>query len=258
MGWKRINGKDYYYAWREDFFGGREVCIGRGPDVVHVKEHIEGKRKARALDRVTARRLFKFSAEVDRQAKMLAAEVNLLVIKMMRDRGYHYKKSEWRKMQDKSKRNTDGWSPAELRLLEVDKVSTIEHHIRRLALSGLRSAGPNMQPLNDSDLDQIHQEVIDKLIELRAQFRFDESSPIEKLLIEQIMTAWVQWYIASWQVETTATDNDYHKKNIYLEKKYARCQSRLSRTIDQLSKLRTVPRIHLMDSKPVHSHECGI
>ncbi|HLO97065.1 MAG TPA: hypothetical protein VK171_00605 [Fimbriimonas sp.] len=138
----------------------------------------------------------------------------------------------------------------ELRVAEIEKISTMEHTIRMLALNGLRRIGPEII-LQDYDQKEIIENIHTKLIEQRQTLGYEESSMLEKMVIEQIMTLWVQWYVAGWQVEAMPYGDAYMKQNHYLERRFLRCQSRLMRGYDQLARMRAVPREYLIGGRPL-------
>ncbi len=76
--------------------------------------------------------------------------------------------------------------------------------------------------------------------ELRQELQYDDANPFDKLLIEQILVAWVQWYVAGWLLDGELAQKRSWRENQYFTQRYQQCQSRLTRAIAQLSKLRLI------------------
>lgn len=283
MGWKTVKGTQYFYEYVREGGKSRYKCWGYGREAREAAARVERKRQLR----IEQAECLKEWSRIDRAVRELSAkskrEVRREVGSRLAKHGYRFVYGHWRKMKEPLQEEAgdlafaghlwlekegfppgdlatlssdDGPTENELRLSKIQDIGTMEHTIRMLALDGLRRTGPD-RTLQDYDKIEIQEDAHTKLIHLKEKLRYDQSSEIEKLVIEQIMTAWVQWYVAGWQVETMPMEEDQLKKNHYLERKYSRCQTRLARSLDQLARLRCVPRAYLVDGKPGKGESSG-
>lgn len=118
-------------------------------------------------------------------------------------------------------------------------------NIRRVAIEALRgipkpenAEGPTVTLT--CNIDQTIADIDAHVEALRRDFQYDEANPFDKLLIEQILVAWVQWYVASWLLDGQLAQSRSWRENQYFIQRYELCQSRLTRAIDQLARIRLI------------------
>ncbi len=117
--------------------------------------------------------------------------------------------------------------------------------IRRIAVEALRGIPDSDQDDGPSvtltcDIDQTIAEIETHVEALRKDFQYDDANPFDKLLIEQILVAWVQWYVASWLLDGQLAQKRSWRENQYFTHRHQLCQTRLTRAIDQLARLRLI------------------
>ena len=83
-------------------------------------------------------------------------------------------------------------------------------------------------------------EVETKVLELRQDLQYEHANPIDKLVIEQLLTAWVQWYVSGWLLEGELIPNRTWRQNQYFLRRYQTSQAKLTKAIDQLSRIRQI------------------
>ncbi len=121
--------------------------------------------------------------------------------------------------------------------------------IRRIALEALRGiTRPNQEPCVAiaCNIDQTIAEVESKVHAMRQEFQYEDANPFDKLVIEQLLLAWVQWYVAGWLLEGELSRDRTWRENHYFTKRYHQCQFRLSKAIDQLARIRQISGSYLI------------
>ena len=126
-----------------------------------------------------------------------------------------------------------------------DMPEHLGYEIRRIALEALRGipspkADEPHVPLV-CDIEETIVNVEEKVAQLRRDLQYEESNTFNRLVIEQLLTAWVQWYVAGWLLEAELPADRSQGQNQYFSQRYQHCQTRLTKAIDQLAKIRQIP-----------------
>lgn len=144
-------------------------------------------------------------------------------------------------------------TPRRSSISTLDNFRQLGNDIRRVALEAFRSFASlcsadqeGQYVTTPSDVDQTITQIETQVEVMRQDFQYDEANAFDKLLIEQILVAWVQWYVASWLLDGQLAQNRTWRENQYFTQRYQQCQSRLTRSIDQLAKLRMIHPSRLM------------
>ena len=119
-----------------------------------------------------------------------------------------------------------------MQLNPVEAPDKLGDTIRLVAISAIREVNENY-------------EGIVKLIEskvqtMRTELQYEHANPLDRLVIEQVLTAWVQWYIAGILFDADLSKNRSWRENQYYTKRYKECQTRLTKSIEQLAKIRQI------------------
>ena len=111
---------------------------------------------------------------------------------------------------------------------------------RRMAIESIRQVADN---LDDGPINQIEA----KIKSMRQELQYDHANTFDQLLIEQVLTAWVQWYSACWLLDGDLVKNRTLAENNYFSRRYNQCQIRLDKAIAHLSKVRQIDqsRFHI-------------
>ena len=112
--------------------------------------------------------------------------------------------------------------------------------IRTLVLDQLQHVGGTGEMR--CDIEKSTKDALAYVSELRESLQYDLSSDLERIVIEQLVTAWVQWYVTGWQVGGEACWSRTPRQNEYVDLRYARSQLRYTQAIDRLVRLRCIPR----------------
>ena len=250
MGWKTIGNKRYFYERRYGDGVTDTRYVGRGIEAqIAEKEAIQ-----RALERAKDIAIVRGWEDRDRVPEAKSAQFEVFaratVDRFLGEKGFHQHKGQWRRRQKRFSMSTKESSLAELKSsvvigkepMEIGNAPSFGQEVRHLTLETLRG-------VRGCAVDQTISDVEAEVEAMRKEFSFDEASQYERLVIEQVLSAWVQWYVAGWHLESGGPDSRTERQNMYLDRKYMRSQVRLSRSIDQLAKLRCVPRSYLKSGR---------
>lgn len=243
MGWKTIKGRRYFYEWAED----GEVSRGSGAEAKLAASRVDRVKNKAVVERAFVSRWRIEDSKVDQFSADVSRAVDALIGEALWSFGYRHTKGRWRKMNSKSKKAGESGA-VNGSSLGYEALINLDNDVRRLALEGLQRSGLGAE-LEEAEIERLRLEVAAKVEAMRVEFRYEDCSAIEKLLVEQLATAWVQWYVASWQLESLSIEDGNLKRSQYLEKRYFRCQTRLSRLVDQLARVRCLPRVYLKNCK---------
>ena len=138
----------------------------------------------------------------------------------------------------------------DLHKMNIEQTETLANNIRRVALEPLRDLHNSARTDGitiDQTFEETMAEVEARIQNLRQEFQYEDSNAFQRVIIEQICTAWVQWFVAGMLLEAQSPAARSWQQNQYFTQRYSLCQNRLSKAIDQLAKLRQIPsgRIHL-------------
>ncbi len=246
MGWETIKGRRYFYE--TTYVEGKRIrrCWGRGPEAVTAAARIEQQR-ARLADLAQVRAFRDRDRQIDQQVEEFNATVHHTIQTHLHQAGYHYCRSQWRKrifqMSHQTSLNNltgDCQKVRQTKQSSTKKPQYFGDDIRRAALESLRG----ISATEDKPKVDVEQTIVDveaKVTELRNEFQYDESNTFNRLVIEQLLTAWVQWYVAGWLLEAELPANRSQCQNQYYTQRYQQCQTRLTKAIDQLAKIRQIP-----------------
>lgn len=92
-----------------------------------------------------------------------------------------------------------------------------------------------------------YQSVVVGLERRREELGFALASGVERLLIEQILTCWVQCSVAGLRLENVSAGQRSIEEGLYLERRYDSAQARLIRSIESLARIRklNLPNVQL-------------
>ncbi len=93
-----------------------------------------------------------------------------------------------------------------------------------------------IEPLRDNTA--AYESVIVGLDRMRAEFGFAQANAVERLLIEQILTCWVQCSMVGKKLEGISAGTHSLEVGLYWERRYNIAQSRYVRTLEALAKIR--------------------
>ena len=251
MGWETIKGRRYFYE--TTYVEGKRVrrCWGRGPDAVAAAARVEQQRQTRLADLVQVRSFRDRDRQIDKQVDQFNANISHTIQTHLNQVGYHYNRSQWRKRKvQMSHQTTLDNLKAESRKARPTKQGSTKNpqyfgdDIRRAALESLRGISAP-EDSTQIDVERTIADVEAKVTELRKEFQYDDSNTFNRLVIEQLLTAWVQWYVAGLLLEAELPTNRSLRQNQYLTHRYQQCQTRLTKAIDQLAKIRQIPAARL-------------
>ena len=253
MGWKSINGRQYFYEATE--VDGDRVVIswGSGCEAKNASARVEHEREEKALDL----ELLRVWRERDRITDSMVNEWEQVVKKAIDSRlegsGFHQHNGQWRKRRKFRHRTYEPSNIQNLRdsIMERKKKaqsplvkSELEDEIRQRSIDTLHQMG-----FDDAMIAKTSEQMIEKIETIRTDFGIEKAVSFERLLIEQIATAWVQWFIANLLIDSQSMASRTWRQNQYLELRFNRCQNRLTKSIDQLARVRCVPRKYLEDGR---------
>lgn len=246
MGWKTINGRRYFYEWVEVNGEYLQKCRGRGEEAKLAALKVAQKRADASGERAIVCRWEIQDRNTDYVVSELRAKIHSEVTRTLVMNGYHRHRGQWRKMQ----RATRMQAPQieDSNFIASEEALKLENEVRRLSLEVLRRGSVD-PPTEDGKVDEVIKDVFAKVEAMRKELNHENATAIEKLLVEQVITAWVQWFVAGWQVESIPCEDGNLRKGQYLERRYLRCQTRLSRAVDQLARIRCVRRPFLNNGR---------
>ena len=130
------------------------------------------------------------------------------------------------------------------------------NHLRIQALEALVQNGlTDVDPWGydhnrDPHLSSMATQILNHVEVMRKDFAYDHSDQIEQIIIEEILTAWVQSFVSTLIADRVFASNLSERQNVYLEKRSLRCRNRLARAIEQLARIRNLSSRHLLRQKP--------
>ncbi len=253
MGWEKFGGKRCFVEILS--VDGEKVRMywGSGLEAFEAASRVDREREERLRDLAVVRSWRDRDVVIDRKVEALDAIVGVQIDRVLMSAGFHSHKGAIRKRQ-KSKMSKE----SEKQLIELkhecmigreveqgESVPELEDGIRRLSLEALRGIEASDRTTMACKVDETIREVTVKVRAMKRDFKLDEANAVERLVIEQVTTAWVQWYVAAWLLESEFCQKRTYRQNQYLERRYLRSQVRLARAIDQLTKVRWIPREYL-------------
>jgi hypothetical protein len=245
MGWKVIHGVRYFYEWNVVDGMPTQKCWGSGEEAQRAAARVETARQERASERGIVKRWRREDMRMDQEERELRERVALKSRKLLDDLGYHVQDGEVRKKNANTlAAGASAYGMEPQAEISMEESLALEDDVRRMTLSALRRADMGCD-LDSEALDELHRKIGIKADLLRSDLSHPDISGIERILVEQIITAWVQWYVASWLVETVELDEKQWRRHQYLERRFVRAQTRLTKSLDQLARIRRVPLRYL-------------
>lgn len=245
MGWKTIKGKRYFYEWIDQNGERFLKCRGSGGDAQTAAARVTHQQTRLQREQSILRKWQIQDSKAEWLATNLKHAIEQKLTSTLSSQGLRKVKSHWRKMQSKTRADMASAPYLSSDDLDPNDALKLEDEIRTLALESLIREGP-IPPISKQKLQQLTPEVSAKVESLRAELTHARVTAIETLLIEQIITSWVQWFAASYQLETAAIPIENFKLNEYLEQRCQKSQENLSNAIDQLTKIRCVSSRYLV------------
>ncbi len=251
MAWETINGRRYFYEITYDDGEQHRRSWGSGIEAQMAAARVEKEKLARAEDIAWVSTAKLRDRQIDQKIATLDSRVRKTIQSQLRESGYHYFRGQWRKSQ-RSKMNAkpeltelknEVLKADDVLAVEPDESNRLSGEIRRLALESLRCLsnpvdGPRVTI--GCNVDRTIAEIEAKVQSLRVDFQYEETNSFEKLLIDQLTTAWVHWYVASWLLDGELTVNRTWRQNQYYGHRYQQCQTRLTKSLDQLVRIRQI------------------
>ena len=130
-----------------------------------------------------------------------------------------------------------------------ESANEVEDEVRRLSLEALRGLKGVEHPTLVCDVDATIAEITRKVQVIKDDFRLERSNAFDRMMLDQLTTTWVQWYVANWLLDSENCLKRSYRQNQYLERRFSRAQVRLTKAIDQLARLRGIPRGHLENGR---------
>ncbi len=127
-------------------------------------------------------------------------------------------------------------------LATSESATELEDEVRRLSLEALRGLTGVEHPTLVCNVDATIAEITKKVQAIKEDFMLERSNAFDRMMLDQMTTAWVQWYVANWLLDSEDCLKRSHRQNQYLERRFSRAQVRLTKAIDQLARLRGIPR----------------
>jgi len=78
--------------------------------------------------------------------------------------------------------------------------------------------------------------------EMRQQMGYSESSPLERILIEQILVCWVNLYVLEINSATKLCESHSTETGLYWDKRLTGAQRRFRRASESLARIRKLSR----------------
>ncbi|HLO99229.1 MAG TPA: hypothetical protein VK171_11590 [Fimbriimonas sp.] len=242
MGWKVIHGVRYFYEWNVVEGVPIQKCWGSGEEAQLAAARVETARKERANERRIVKRWQYEDMKMDQSEQEIRDRAELISRQLLDKLGYHMQDGEVRKKNSNTRAAERSAHLAEPKVaVSIEETFALEDDVRQMTLSALGRGGD----LNEEALDALHQKVASKVEVLRAELSHPEISGIERILVEQIITAWIQCYVASRLVDTLEMDEKHWRRHQYMERRYVRAQARLTKSLEQLARIRRVPLKYL-------------
>ena len=265
MGWRIIHGRPYFYetVYENDVRTKRcwTMChAGLKASSKIAQQQFEHQKEIAWLETTKARDEY-----IDGLIFTLNARIRKTIAARMGQSGYFYLRGQWRKQQE-SKMQTqpnltelrdEVTKPGETKTVTSQECEQLSGDIRRLALESLREFAANqpLPELNDEEdcsdakprvkifcnVEQTIAEMEAKVQSMRQDFQYELVNSFDRLLVDQLTTAWVQWYVAGWLNDGVITSSRTCRQNQYYAQRYQQCHSRLTRAIDQLARIRQIP-----------------
>ena len=204
MGWKTIKGRRFFY---EDIYVDGErtwKSWGSGIEAQQAALRVEKVKAENARDLALVRAWEERDWGIDKKTDVLDRLVQREVRTFLVQEGFHQQNYRWTKPWTKSRKKT--MKDKEIGELNSECVVgrheenvglaegiPLENEVRRLSLEALRGMG-GKDPANVTlgcQVDKTIEEVTARVAEMRAEFGYENAIPFEKLLIEQMSTAWV-------------------------------------------------------------------
>ena len=273
MGWKTINGRYYFYetVYVNDERTTRCWTLCHG--ALKASARAQQERFERANDLAWLNAIKARDQELDRRTDARETQVRQIIANHLGPKGYSYLRGQWRKRQASKMNSQPNLTAIKDEILTKNQTATSEsceqlsREIRRLALEALRGIPhPNQvtvetdgwDPADDQPQVKISCNVDDKIAAIEAkvksmrdEFQYDLANTFDRLMIDQVTTAWVHWYVAGWLLDGELASNRSWRQNQYFDKRYHQCQSRLTRALDQLAKIRQIPSSKLQIKVPI-------
>ena len=253
MGWKAINGRKYFYEATEVDGDRVVVSWGSGSEAKDAAARVERERAERAVDLELLRFWRERDGITDSLVKERTDELRKALASRLEASGFHQHQGQWRKQRKFRYRTLEPNNIQNLKetiMERKNKVraplvrSELEDEIRQRSIDVLHQMG-----FDEAMIGKTSEQIKERIETIRADFGIDKAVPFERLLIEQIATAWVQWFIANLLIDSQSMASRTWRQNQYLEQRYQRCQNRLTKSIDQLARVRCIPRKYLEDGR---------
>lgn len=256
MSWKIVNACRYFYESTEVDGDRVEICWGKGAEGFAAAQRVERERVENRRDKALIRSWRTRDAAIDSMVRDSSDSLLDELHSTLALAGLHRHKGQWRRRRKVQRVDKD---IEELRKEVMNKEATnrksapavqpveqshLDAVIRTRSVDSLAEVG-----YSEEQIDRIRREVDDKIREILTTFSTESATSFEQMVTEQIATAWVQWYVASLLLDSASFAARSWRQNQYLEQRYQRCQARLSRVIDQLSRIRCIPRCYLTLSR---------
>ncbi len=81
-----------------------------------------------------------------------------------------------------------------------------------------------------------------RLVELREQLGYDESTPLEGILIEQILVSWVNLYVLEINSATKLCESHSTETGLYWDRRLTGAQQRFRRSCETLARVKRFSR----------------
>jgi hypothetical protein len=261
MSWRIIHGKPYFYetVYQNDVRTKRcwTLChAGLKASARVAQRQDEQQREIAGLRAAQAR-----VAHIDRLISTLDARIRKTLAAHMSQSGYFYLRGQWRNRQESKMQTQPNLTELKDEIIKREEIKPVTSQeceqlsgdIRRLALESLRQFAAN-QASNQEDasdaqprvklccnVEQTIAEMEAKVLSMRHDFQYELVNSFDRLLVDQLTTAWVQWYVAGWLNDGVFTTSRSLRQNQFYAQRYQQCHSRLTRTIDQLARIRQIP-----------------
>lgn len=237
MGWKTISGRRYFYETIEADGRRLQKCWGSGEEAEQAAARIAAQKEKTTQSKANIRQIKKQDSMVEE----LTSSEKIDLKNKLNNRVWlaNYSKQNAKLSSFENRTYTDPQT-GEVHM-DRDLAMKLEDDVRQVTLNSLKKAAAN-NPEEAAKVDQLIDEVHIRVAEMREEYSHAMSTAIESLLIEQIITAWVQWFVANRQLEAEPITAANWRQYQYLERRYQRCQTKLARTVEQLARIRSIRR----------------
>ena len=256
MGWETINGRRYFYE--TTYVDNERIrhCWGYGLDAMKAAARVEREQEARKTDIAWLKATKERNYDLDHRIATLNARIHKTINTQLSQVGYHYLRGQWRKIHKSIMNAQTNLLELKTQVLNQNEVQPVtpqeseqlSSDIRRLALESLRGlSNPDVGPrvTLSCNVNKTIGEVEAKVQSLRDDFQYEHANSFDKLVIDQLTTSWVHWYVAGWLLDGELAANRTHRQNQYFTQRYHQCQGRLTKAIDQLTRIRQIPNGNL-------------